>query len=352
MLCGILGGLLTGIAVAQPATVLPRFDTAGDISNFYLIDLTDGDVELVDRLQTTALRARKLPQNLFELAGRNQAARPGELFLLPLHRGDGRVDAALYVETGIGYVAYIDDLGRSNDTIGDEYTSMVGRPFGGIAVDGDPGYVLIGRRLSNETSIGAFLFHGPSGRALYLPDLDDRPAEASTTETTDLPTITRPVTAIIQDYNEQTLGAVVLDPTSGTFHRFTVSERGDRLSAAPIGPNLFDVFAQDGQAAGEGRFMLLPIFDRLATLNVLVLDRATGTAALLTDVRAADTTSRLVPLSGGVGGPIGEGTLAPYVDNNRTRGAWLFADNAVRYLDLESDETTLRSFPVIVDRGN
>jgi hypothetical protein len=112
----VLAALLPAVTAAQAGPVLALPITSGGASDkLFRVRLTDGSVELVERLRRdpVAPRARRLEENLFQIIGRpaGQAATPGEIFFAPLVGSDGTVRGGLLVESEIGYVAFFEYLG-------------------------------------------------------------------------------------------------------------------------------------------------------------------------------------------------------------------------------------------------
>ncbi|MEM8998472.1 MAG: hypothetical protein AAGF23_27045, partial [Acidobacteriota bacterium] len=153
--------------VAQSHLTMPRYGSGGVTEEYFSVDLATGRVALADQLrrEPETVRLRRTDMNLFQEIGRpaNQPAQPGEMLLMPIRESDGSVRTAMLVESSTGYTAFFDEVGR-NDELGQIITT-IGRPFGPLAAE-DLNFVLLPRRDGSGKTVGAYLYHGTTGKGL------------------------------------------------------------------------------------------------------------------------------------------------------------------------------------------
>ncbi|MEO1085037.1 MAG: hypothetical protein AAFY88_12405 [Acidobacteriota bacterium] len=197
--------------VAQSHLTMPRYGSGGVTEEYFSLDLATGRVTLADQLrrEPEKVRLRRTDMNLFQEIGRpsDQPAQPGEMLLMPIRESDGSVRTALLVETSTGYTAFFEEVGR-NDELG-EIITTIGRPFGPLAAE-DLNFVLLPRRDGSGKTVGAYLYHGTTGKGLYVSGLNEIVPDPPMSATAELPTSTGYITAAPITSEEETQSYVVM----------------------------------------------------------------------------------------------------------------------------------------------
>ncbi len=288
LLASLAPALGQSVAVAPPVAAVPVYGGGGASESFLSFRLGDGDTHVVDRLRRDplALRRRRLEENLFALVGRgaDQPATAGEILLGPIHGGDGRVRAALYVETTIGYVAYFSQLGRDS-RIG-EFSSVIGRPFAPLgAADGN--FALLLRRDSSGRTTTAYLYHATTGQCLYFSGVNKLETDLEVAATAALPTLTGRVAAVeLHAGSDATAGYLAVDSGNGDLYFCDFSPGGPgRISVAKSARNLFEVFPREARFPSPRRFLPVGIRESSRqTRHVMIFDAASGEMALVENI--------------------------------------------------------------------
>lgn len=349
--------LAASSAAPQGREILTLSMTNGGAADKLLrIRLADGSADVVERLRRDPLapRSRVLKENLFQVVGRpaGQAAAPGEIFLVPLAGSDGTVRSALYVESPIGYAAYFEDIGKGNK-LGTVKT-VAGRPFESVAAT-DNNFALLVRHDSSGRTVGAYLYHGTTGRAAYVDGLRRLETSLKPVPTPTLPPMTGGIAvAELHVDSEETSGYLVVDSQSGRLHVFDVPEEAPaQLSARLIPVNIFDVLPQDlsnETVTSPRRFELVPVqASDSQVLHVLLLDAVTGSLVLLENV--ADPMTLLLRkisfnLNSALGAVSGPRLLTPVPNlssSGETTGVWVFdsQSDGVVYLSNPGDPNAI-----------
>jgi len=361
----VLFAVLPAMAAGQesaPVLTFVKTDAGGAADAYLAIQLGDGSALFVDRLSRDPLnlRSRLSADNLFTVVGRpaGQAARPGEIFFAPIAAGDGSVRAALYVETPIGYAAYFEDPARGPQ-LGDIRT-LTGRPFADIAAP-DANFALLMRRDGTGRTEGAYLYHGTTGKALYLDGLKRLETSPETRRVDGLPALAGPVAAVeLRAGSEGSLSYLIVDPASGEVYFFDVDPGIATQVRARKSPfSLYDVFAREGGHTSRRRFLPVAVDESPSrTLHVLIADAVTGELALYANAVAADLEPALVKaasLGRWFRGDAGARELAavPRVNSSgATLGVWLLDSQtrAVVYVDRPGQPEEMTVSPVTVER--
>lgn len=341
---------------ASPLTLCGQYED-GDPESVVVFDLENGRGELLDRLQRDPrqLRRRPLESNLFTLFGRptDQPARPGEIFFQPLFDGGGDLRSVLYVETPIGYAAY---LGPVKGNRFEEITTLTLRPFESIAAT-DGQFVLLPRQARSGETIGVVLYHATTGRALYLAGLDELEISPEVRPVEGLPSLGRGVAAAsLHAGSRATASYLVLSSGSGKIVFFdTDANRPEILSPRESTVDLAAAFpAPEGEAR---RILALAIHDNAKeTPRVFLADPASGRIAVLDDVLGDTPTMKPASLDLGawLAGSPGPHHLAalPDVRRGETIGLWLF-DNvtqSILYIENPGSPAEMTASPVLTAR--
>ncbi len=293
------GLLVSAPAAAQsdtPFITLPRFGSGDQPDVFLYFDHKNGSGYLVEGLRRapTQLRTQRLPDNLFQQIGRaaSQAAIHGELLVMPIFASRDSVRDALFVETSTGYVAYLDEFGK-NDKLGTLVT-VIGRPFGPLAA-GDGNFVLLQRRDSSGKTDGAYLYHGPTGKAIYIAGL----AKLSTDLKGSPPSSCRNSKAASAPPRSSMAApppaTCLVDAASGKVSFLDLTGGApERLTARATQLDLLTAFAADKLNPSLQRFVVEPLDEGGVTRAVLVIDVASGAVALI-DNPLATPTLRILP---------------------------------------------------------
>jgi hypothetical protein len=338
-----------------PVIVCPETN-GGESEAYYAFDPDDGHGILVDRLRRSPQepRVRSVEQNLFALIGRSteQPAGTGEIFFQPVVAGNGDLEAALYVETPIGYAAYFEPA--NGPRLG-EILTFVRRPFEPIAST-DGNYALLMRRDRSGKTEGAYLYHATDGKAIYLGGLDKLDLDPEVTPVDGLPALGgRVAAAEVHADSRATSAYLVVDPASGEVHLFDVASASPRrVVATKTDVALYDVFPRDGGAPSPRRFLPVAIqsSSRLTRL-VLVLDAASGMVATLVGV--AEGRPQVLQGVAELDGLLGQGdgprsfSAVPNTDaGGKTEGLWVLDSRSGQtiYLDNPGAPSEMRLAPV------
>lgn len=280
-------GLLVSVpAAAQsdtPFITLPRFGSGDQPDVFLYFDHSHGSGYLVEGLRRapTQLRTQRLADNLFQQIGRaaSQAAIHGEILLMPIFASRDTVRDALFVETSTGYVAYLDEFAK-NDKLGTLVT-VIGRPFGPLAA-GDGNFVLLQRRDSSGKTDGAYLYHGPTGKAIYITGLAKLSTDLKGVATVELPKFDGRFGAAEIVSGGATASYLLVDATSGKVSFLDLTGGApERLTARATQLDLLTAFAADKLNPSLQRFVVEPLDEDGTTRAVLVIDVASGAIALI-----------------------------------------------------------------------
>ncbi|MEM6794373.1 MAG: hypothetical protein AAF725_10340, partial [Acidobacteriota bacterium] len=340
--------------------VLSRYGGGGALTEFYSVDLTSGRTSKIDQVRRDyeAVRSRRLETNIFQEIGRPQtpAAQPGEILFLPIHQSDGSSREALFVETSTGYTAFLEDLGR-NDKIGKIITT-IGRPFGDIA-NGDLNFLLLGRRNAAGRTVGAYLYHGTTGKGLYARNLLDLDPEMSITPTADLPTSTGYLSAASLLSDEETVAYLIIDSGTGSAFFLTPTERTTQLQQRPLPFDLFELFKAERLNVTARRFIPVALeTGSTSTPRALIVDAGSGQMALIDDVLGPRPrfvklpTNLYTTIPGGIQQRPRHFEPVTAEVSGGTVGLWLFDNLSASTLFVENpaDPSRIRLRPVSISR--
>ncbi len=342
---------------STPVVVLPRL-VSGTTESFFSLELKTGQIAFTDRLRKDplVLRSRRLPDNLFSKIGRpaDQPAAPGEILFSLIHDSSSTVRAALFVEASTGYAAYFDQPGRIEGQLG-EFTNLLGRPFGPIAA-ADNNFALLMRRGNSGKTEGAYLYHGTSGRGLYLSQVDKLSFEPTVVPTDPWPQLSGPLAAVeLQGPSRETRGYLLLDGATGELHWLTLTSGAPVTIGVQKGAlNLFQAFANQDPATATGRLFVATSLQGRGeeTLQVFVLDTVSGDMAILDGVQGGNSQPSFTKLSQNLfAGLSPTPEVRPFValprnSSGTTLGVWIY-DSLTRnlfYIDQPSTPaaTTVR----------
>lgn len=331
------------IGPAAASTIALPLDDGGTTEGLLLGDLVSGELLLVDRpdRDPLSLAYERKDRNLFTEIGRptGQAARPGDLHLGPVRGNDGTTRDAILVEGSTGFLAFYEKAGKGG-RLG-ELTTAIGRPFEAIASP-DGNFSLLMHRNASGRTVGAWLYHATTGRAVYYPGLEDLVPDSRSLEIGGLPEIPAAHAAVpVFDPDGSTVAFLVFDPSTGAIHRLSTSGgSSSRLTAIQLEPNLWTVF---DSASGWRRFRAVGLEgeDR-TTRRVLVIDPADGKAAFL-DGTGAGATLTLTPadLAAAFEGDADPEPIARH-ERGRTTGVWLLESGDRRGFYLSAGDLALR----------
>lgn len=358
LICGVAPSLLAQpVATGAPTLVCP---SSGGSDEILAVHLGSGAVAQLEPQRRDPLRLgwKTQGESLFQTIGRpdGQAARVGEILLTPIYNGD-RVEAAIYVEPRIGYLAYFDKFGKGGKL--GEFGSVLGRPFEGIAAM-DDNFVLLPRRDGSGRTVGVYLYHGTTGRAVYADGIDKLSTEPKTLEVGPLPTMTgRVAAAPIHVGGRATAAYLLLDSGNGQVHLVELGGGASQLTARTLDLNLFDAFGREASRATQQRLVAAPIDDGgHVTRAVLVLDAAGGGMALIDGLVGG--TPRLLGLEARLDGALGNDgdgervlSLAPHTAlDGGVEGVWIFDSLSGRaaYVRNPASPTEILVETVILER--
>lgn len=290
---------LPGVAMAQggsnPFMVLPQHGDNGEADTLFLVDLGNGRIDKLDQLRRQMDRGRRgaLSTNLFSEMGRpaDQPAGLGEVFLGPIQAADGSVRSALLVEASTGYTLYFDQLGKGG-ALG-RATTMIKRGFEPIAST-DGNFVLLMQRNGSGKTEGAFLFHGTTGAAMHLGDLDELEIDPPSRNIAGLPAMGGWVTGAPILVSEETVSYVVIDNADGQVHFFDLA--GGNLAHRKSNIALREILLAEQYNPSVHRFVPVPLQNSdLTTTAVMIVDVGTGSLALLDGLRQPTQTLGQLP---------------------------------------------------------
>lgn len=334
-------------APRAPVVALPHDATSGT-DDYYYLDLGGGALTLVDQLRRDPVRIRvqRLRQNLFTEIGRpaDQPAAAGEILLGPIHSAPRNARAALFVETSTGYVAYYDQLGKAG-AFG-KIMTVIGRPFAPLAA-ADGNFALLMRHNSNGKTAGAYLYHGASGRGLYLRIPNKLGADAPTSSASGFPQLTGLVSAVELQVFDRTAGYLVADAADGSLRYLDLA--GDNVTVRDARIGLFPTLTAEVANPASRRLTAVAIRDsRETTTHVLFVDAATGDLAVLQGVADPSQPATLRKLAANLYSVLGttatdgwrDVAAVPGVEpNGATGGVWLIDSLTRRAAYVESPET-------------
>ncbi len=328
-------------AVMAPIVAMPQDSTTGT-DDLYYLDLGSGALAHVDQLRRdpSQVRAKRLSQNVFQEIGRpaDQPAAAGEILLAPIHTAPRNARAALFVEASTGFVAYYEQLGKAG-AFG-RIITVIGRPFTALAAS-DGNFALLMRHDSDGKTVGAYLYHAGSGRALYLRGLNRLDTDAPTAAVTDFPSLGGITAAAELQVFDRTTGYLVANAADGSLRFLDLS--GDSVTVRDATVGLFPTFSAEHANPAARRMTAVPIRDdRETTTHVLFVDTATGDLAMLAGVE--DPGRKLVThklganLYGVLGTTAGAGwrivaAVPGVTGNGATSGVWLI-DSLTRRIAL------------------
>lgn len=269
-----------------PSAALPVFSSDETLS-FLNVELGDGRATVFDRLRRNPLAPRaERSANVFDRIGRPKEppAKVGEILFGPIINSAGTVRSALFVESSTGYVAYFDQLNKGFGTL----DNALGRPFGPIAA-ADGNFALLMRRDGTGRSVGAYLYHATTGRALYLSDVDKLAAEPAVAETEPLPRLDGPLASVaLVDGNQETYAYLLLDAATGSIHvAGLIAAAPQRFETVQLEVDLRQLFGSPEAPAELGRLTAVGLQNSDgATAQVLILDPKSGAMALIDDLPA------------------------------------------------------------------
>lgn len=348
---------------AAPAQAVVRLvvaaeDAAGATNDLYFLDLATGATfEGNPRRSGERMRIKSLEQNVFQVIGRRSGdpAPVGHFLLGPIYGRNGRTERLLMAETPTGFMAVLSRLGRGG-LLG-EIRALSGRP-GSTLMAGDGNFALLMRRVPGGRTVGAYLYHGTTGRCLALSGLDDEEAEPASEACSGLPRIAAGLeVAPLERSDGSTLGYLVVDGSTGAVYRIGIAASNPaRLTATRLALELGEVFPGAAGDAPPRRFAMAPVSRQaVGTDMVLVVDAHSGRLALLRNVASRPAPSAAL-LPGDVFGaylPRGRRDrvllLVPRaIAPRESDGAWLFdsVTNRILLLDGVTGDEGLRIIPV------
>ncbi len=296
-----LGLVLPAFAQPRPLVVVPDYSSSS-VDGFFHLELDTGQTFSNDQLFRSEIRVRRLGQNLFTEIGRpsEPPAREGEVLLGPIRDGDGALRSVLLVESSTGYLAYFEDLGRGSSF--GEISVVIGRPFGPMAAT-DGNFLLLMRRDRSGRTEGAYLYHGTTGRGMYVGGLRKLEAEPPTASTSGLPQLEGPVAGVdLQTTREATTGYLLADSATGDLYVVDLTtESTSQLAHRKSTLNLTAALALETAAPeGEGeaappsyRLVGLPILEDDATRHALFVDVLSGQILVVQDLDSRPTLRKL-----------------------------------------------------------
>ena len=344
--------------VAQSVVALPIF-AGRTTSELYVFDLANGASSRFDDLSDRdQVRLRPLEGNLFSIIGRGagQAARVGEMLAGPIRDSGGTTRAALVVETSAGYPLYFERLGRGGK-IGEAIT-FLGRPFESLRHP-DGNFALLMRRSDSGQTVGAYLYHGTTGKAIHIDGVDELKIDPTLTVTEDLPTVRGPLTAAPILDDERSVAYLVIDADGDlTF----LEPVGARLRARDAGVSIAPPFQTETPQPSPRRFTAVPLDDSGAsTVAVLVIDATSGGIGLVVgggNLRSGTPRLQMLPrnlydaLPGGVVDAPRVLEAVAHHSSSGTRGVWVIDSltRAVLYIDRPDDPAAMRIVRPAIER--
>lgn len=336
---------------ANGPTILavPIFDSDDTTRGMLVVDGGSGRTTVIDRARRTSAEVRERPfrDNLFNAVDRpfDRSARAGHLLTGPVRSKNGAVNAVLVVDTTTGAAGYIHGL--KDDPTRGRIRKVSNRPVESIA-EPDGNFTMVMRRDRSGETVGAYVIHGPSGRGLYLRDIDDLPTSLTVSPVSGLPKTTGAVSGMaVQSDSEATARILLVDQLQGTLHLIEgLQKRAGQVTSRALPTNVVSTFPTDGSVAAAIRFVTVPITtDSGSTDSALILDVASGGMALLEHLRKPSkirligvnrSMYGLLPVQ--VDGPRSIAAVPKIDESGATVGAWIFdsaSDNAVFLANLD-----------------
>ena len=330
------------------------------VDQIFLFDLANGSASRLDELSNRdTVRLRPLSENLFDTIGRGagQAARIGEMLTGPIRDSGGTTRSALVVESSAGYPLYFERLGRSSK-IGEAIT-FLGRPFEQLAtMDGN--FALLMRRSDSGQTVGAYLFHGGSGRSIHISGTDELKIDPDLTVTEELPTVVGPITAVPILFEERSVSYLVIDANGNLLFLDTF---GTRLQARETSVSIAPSFQAETYQTSTRRFTAVPLENSDAsTVAVLVIDAATGGLGLIVgsdnDLRRGTPRLQMLPRNvyqalpnGIVDAPRALEAVAHH-SSSGTRGVWIFDSltRAILFVERPDDPGAVQIIRPAIER--
>lgn len=329
-----------------PILAIPRFDNDDSTRGIFSIELESGKGTLINRIRKTPLDIQIHPMrhNFFQAIGRRpgQSAHQGQVLVGPIRKGGGRVHALLIVDTTTGKMGYLTDL--DDDPTRGKLKMIDGAPAQAMAT-GDGNYALVMRRSRSGKTLGAYLYHGTTGRCRIFRDIGDLSTAVTSSPTTTLPKIDVGVSSLqIQAGSDATSDVLLIDPSSGTLYLIgSIERKPTQLTVRTLSLNIVQAFPQNPKVRSPQRFLPIPITDRSgATSSALIVDVGSGALALLDNVRKPSQI-RMIGIKGSIYDVLQEDvgrprtiTAAPKIDDTgATEAAWLFdsATGAILFIN-------------------
>ena len=326
---------------------VPRYTADESTAGAFVIDLSDGSVEFVDRVNVTKSTARRraMNHNVFAALGRaaGDSANPGGVLAGEIRSATDAVSGLFLVDTSSGTVAYFGDL--VDEPHRATYRRVNGRPAEAIA-SGDGNFALIMRRDGSGATVGAYLYHATTGECVYFDQVNKMGPDPVVMFASVLPKMEgRVAAAAVQDGGETTTQAVLVDEASGAVYMVGgLDRKPTEISVARQELGLFEFFPSAPEVASPQRFVLVPGFsDNGATDAIFVVDAGTGRMAVLKDVRrpggmrlvgSTKSLSSHLPVNGDAARAL---SAVPKVGaSGTTDGAWIFDSTTGTMLVLES----------------
>ena len=319
----------------SPILAIPRYDDDEATRDIFVINLENGRASVIDRVKRTPLeiRSRPFPHNVFNAIGRSTGLPAHNVQVLagPIRNANGAVHAILLVDTTTGAMAYVTGLG--DDPSKARLKRISHFPAQGMA-DPDGYFAMAMRQDSSGKTVGAYLYHGTTGRCALFKGVGDLRTDITATPITSLPTTGGSVSSMeLHGGNEATTHFLLIDNENGMLLLVGgVEQRAAQLTAQTLRYNLVSTFPTDAPVVTPIRFVPVPIATRSGSIDsALVIDVASGAMTVLKDL-SKPSKVRLVSVSRSVYGllPANVGrprtlTAVPKVsDKGTTRGAWLF----------------------------
>ena len=200
---------------------VPRYEADESTAGAFVIDLSDGLAEFVDRVKVAVVHGtcRAINHNVFErpsVAARMIRATPGEILAGEIRSATGAVTGLFLVDTSTGAVAYFDDLVKEPHRA--TLRRVNGRPAEAIASN-DGNFALVMRRGGSGVTEGAYLYHATTGECVYFARVNKMASDPTVGFVNGMPEIEGGVAAIaLQDGGEATTQALLIDEASGAIY--------------------------------------------------------------------------------------------------------------------------------------
>jgi len=318
-----------------PILAIPKFDNDDSTRGIFSIELESGKGTLINRVRKTPLDVQIHPMrhNFFQAIGRRpgQSALQGQILIGPIRKGGGRVHALLIVDTTTGKMGYLTDL--DDDPARGKLKMIDGAPAQAMATE-DGNYALVMRRSGSGKTLGAYLYHGTTGRCRIFKDIGNLSSAITSSPTTTLPKIDAGVSSLeIQAGSDATSNVLLIDPSSGTLYLIgDIEHKPTQLTVRTLSLNIVEAFPQRPKVLSPQRFLPIPITDRSgATSSALIVDVGSGALALLDNIRKPSKI-RMIGIKGSIYDVLKEDvgrprtiTAVPKIDDTgATEAAWLF----------------------------